>query len=110
MKQPPEKSAQYPKLVHLICHTDADFLLAIEPEMCYNIPAKATVATVSPERPGSTTCRAVITIPLSADSSMRIPSPLRVRGSLEVICLHIATITPLCYAITLVIGRRGMKQ
>ena len=92
MKQPPEKSAQYPKLVHLICHTDADFLLAIEPEMCYNIPAKATVATAPPEKPGSTTSRADITIPPSADSSMRIPLLLRGRDSLATICLRIVTI------------------
>ena len=81
MKQPLEKSAQCLKSVHRIRRTDTYLLLAIESEMCYNIPAKATAATESPEKPGSTTCRAVIMILPSADSSMQIP--LQARGRLS---------------------------
>ena len=59
--------------------------------MCYNIPVKTSTATAPPEKPGSTTCRADITTPAPADSSMQIPLQVRGRDSLGVICLHIAT-------------------
>ena len=95
MKQPLEKSAQCLKSVHRIRRTDTYLLLAIESEMCYNIPAKATVATVSPEKPGSTTCRAVTTTPAPADSSMQIPLQARDRASWVTICLRIVVIIPL---------------
>ena len=87
MKQPPGKSAQCLKSPHRIWRADANFLLATEPEMCYNIPVKTTIATAPPEKPGSTTCRAVTTIPASADSSMQTPLPLRDRDFLDLICL-----------------------
>ena len=93
MKQPLEKSAQCLKSVHRIRRTDTYLLLAIESEMCYNIPAKATAATVSPEKPGSTTCRADITIPASAGLSMQIPSQAQDRDSWVTICLLIAEAT-----------------
>lgn len=71
-QQPPRKSAQCPKAAHRIWRADANFLLATEPEMCYNISGQTVPATAPPEKPGSTTCRADITIPASAGSSMRI--------------------------------------
>ena len=61
--------------------------------MCYNIPVQTVPATAPPEKPGSTTCRAVTTIPPSADSSMRILLQVRGRGSLDTICFPTVIIT-----------------
>ena len=58
--------------------------------MCYNIPVKTSTATAIPEKPGSTTCRADITILPSAGLSMRIPLLLLGRVLLAIICLPIA--------------------
>ena len=54
--------------------------------MCYNIPAKATVATVSPEKPGSTICRAVITIPPSVGLLMQMDMSARGKVLSDIIC------------------------
>jgi hypothetical protein len=61
MKQPPGKSAQCPKLAHLIWQADANFLLATVPKMCYNISVQTAPATAIPEKPGSIIYPAVIT-------------------------------------------------
>ena len=90
MKQPSEKSALCLKLAHRIWRIDANFALATEPEMCYTILVKASTVTVPSEKAGSTTCRAVITIPAPVDSLMQIPLQVRVRDSLGTICLRIA--------------------
>ena len=71
MKQPSGKSTQCPKPAHRIWLADANFLLATEPKMCYNILAKTSTATATSEKPGSTTCRAVTTTLAPADSSMQ---------------------------------------
>lgn len=76
-----ERSALCPKPARRIWRADANFLLATEPEMCYNIPVKTSTATATPEKPGSTTSRAVTTIPPSVVSSMRIP--LLARGKVS---------------------------
>ena len=89
-KQPPGKSALYPKPAHRIWWTDANFLLATETIMCYNILVKTSTATATQEKPGSTTCRADITILPSAGLSMRIPLLLLGRVLLAIICLPIA--------------------
>jgi hypothetical protein len=60
-KQPPGKSAQCLKLARRIWRTNANFLLATDPEMCYNIPVKISTATATPEKPGSIIYPAVIT-------------------------------------------------
>jgi hypothetical protein len=65
MKQQFRKSAQCLKPARKIWWADANFLLATEPKMCYNISAKTSTATVTSEKPGSTTSRADITIPAS---------------------------------------------
>ena len=88
-KQPPRKSAQCPKWRHRIWRADANFLLATESKMCYNIPVKISTATATPEKPGSTTSRADIMIPASADLLMRIPLPARDRTFWDTICLRI---------------------
>ena len=62
MKQLPGKSAQCLKPTRRIWRADANFLLAKEPEMCYNIPAKTSTATETPERQDSTMYPAVIMI------------------------------------------------
>ena len=92
MKQPAQKSALCPKLAHGIWRADANFLLATEPKMCYNISAKTSTATVISEKPGSTTCRADITIPASVDSSTQIPMLLLGTDSWGITCLYIARI------------------
>ena len=91
MKQPLRKSTLCPKLAYRIWRADANFLLATESKMCYNIPEKISTATATPEKPGSTTYRADITILPSVDSSMRIPSQALVRGSWVTICLRIVS-------------------
>ena len=93
MKQPPQKSTQCLKPTHRIWWADANFLLVTGAKMCYNIPVQTVPATVTPEKPGSTTCRAVITILPSADSSMRILLQVRGRGSLDTICFPTVIIT-----------------
>ena len=90
MKQPPGKPALCPKPAHRIWWTDANFLLATETKMCYNILVKISTASAPPEKPGSTTSRAVIMIPASVGSSMQIPLPLRGKISWGAICLHTA--------------------
>ncbi len=70
---PTKKSTQCPKAAHRIWWPDAIFLLATELEMCYNIPAKTSTATATPEKPGSTTSRADIMTPASVVSSMQMP-------------------------------------
>ena len=92
MKQPPGKSALCPKPAHRIWWTDANFLLATETIMCYNILVKTSTATATPEKPGSTTCRADITIPASVVSSMQIPqlSLEQTIPLVAIICSHTA--------------------
>ena len=92
MKQPSEKSALCLKLAHRIWRIDADFILATEPEMCYNIPAKTTTTTAPPEKPGSTISRADIMILALVDSSMRIPLLARGRVFSVITCLPIVGI------------------
>ena len=104
-KQPSGKSAQCPKAAHRIWRADANFLLATETIMCYNILVKTSTATATPEKPGSTTCRADITIPASAGSSMRMILPIWEikERQLAITYLHIVRITLCCILIHLVI-------
>ena len=98
-----------PKRVCWICCADANFLLATESEMCYNIPMKTSTATVPTEKPGSTTCRAVTTIPPLVVSSMRIPMHLRVRASWGTICLRIVGIPQSAKLIVQELSRLGLS-
>ena len=54
-------------------HCNTHFVLAIESDLWYNTLDKRTITTATSEKPGSTTCRADITIPASAVSSMLTP-------------------------------------
>lgn len=72
LKQPPQKSTQSLKPTRRIWWPDADFLLATEPKICYNISAKPSTATVSPEKPGSIILSLVIMTLVYADLLMRM--------------------------------------